>query len=194
MTQSDSYDRNAADVTRLLRAAEAGLEGSQDALLSAVYRELHAIARAAVRGERGSATLQATALVHDAWLRLQQSAPTFADRRHYFRAASRVMRQLLVERHRRRLRLKRGGEMQRSDTLDELEIEAPAALASVDLIALDEALTALEEQDPRMAQIVQLRFFAGLSVEESAAALEISERTVKREWSVARAWLFRNMR
>ncbi|MBK9385988.1 MAG: sigma-70 family RNA polymerase sigma factor [Planctomycetes bacterium] len=193
MTPSDADDRNAGDVTRLLRAAEAGLEGSQDALLAAVYGELQAIARAAVRGERGGATLQATALVHDAWLRLQRSAPSFADRRHYFRAASRVMRQLLVERHRRRHRLKRGGDAQRSDVLDELEIEAPAELASVDLLALDEALTALEARDPRMAQIVQLRFFAGLSVEESAAALEVSERTVKREWAVARAWLFRQM-
>ncbi len=193
MTPSDADDRNAGDVTRLLRAAEAGREGSQDALLAAVYGELQTIARAAVRGERSGATLQATALVHDAWLRLQQSAPSFADRRHYFRAASRVMRQLLVERHRRRQRLKRGGDVPRSDALDELEIEAPAELATVDLLALDEALTALEERDPRMAQIVQLRFFAGLSVEESAAALEVSERTIKREWAVARAWLFRQM-
>lgn len=193
MTPSDSDDRNAADVTRLLRAAEAGVDGSQDALLAAVYGELQTIARAAVRGERGGATLQATALVHDAWLRLQQSAPSFADRRHYFRAASRVMRQLLVERHRRRHRLKRGGDVPRNDALDELEIEAPAELATVDLLALDEALTALEARDPRMAQIVQLRFFAGLSVEESAAALEVSERTIKREWAVARAWLFRQM-
>jgi RNA polymerase sigma factor (TIGR02999 family) len=193
MSTTPPEERDESDVTRLLRAVEAGAEGSEAALLDVVYRDLRSIAQAAVRGERRSSTLQATALVHEAWLRLQRTSPQYVDRRHYFRAAARVMRQLLIERYRRRQRLKRGGGAEPLDELDELAIEEPSELAGVDLLSLDEALSALEERDPRMAQIVHLRFFAGLSVEESAAALEVSPRTVKREWAVARAWLFQRM-
>jgi RNA polymerase sigma factor (TIGR02999 family) len=193
MSRNPSEEGNDSDVTRLLRAVEAGADGSEAALLSAVYRDLRSIAQAAVRGERRSSTLQPTALVHEAWLRLQQTSSQYIDRRHYFSTAARVMRQLLIERYRRRQRLKRGSGVEPLDVLDELAIEEPSELAGIDLLSLDEALRALEQRDPRMAQIVQLRFFAGLSVEETAVVLEISPRTVKREWAVARAWLYQRM-
>ena len=151
-----------------------------------------------MRAESGPRTLQATALVHEAWLRLRGAG--FDDRRHFFGAAARVMRQILVDRYRRTHRLKRGGEpdgggpdLRDRDAAD-LEAVAANEVADLDLVALGEALDALEAHDPRMAQIVHLRYFAGLSVDETAATLELSPRTVKREWAVARAWLFERMR
>lgn len=153
-----------SSVTRLLQAVRAGTTGAADELLAAVYGELRTLARARMRGESPHGTLQATALVHEAWLRLRGSECDFDDRRHFFGAASRVMRQLLVERYRRRHRHKHGGDAQFAGPVADIEIEAAPELAAVDLVALDDALTALEQQDPRMAQIVQLRFFGGLSV------------------------------
>jgi len=192
MTTPEPRDGN-GDVTRLLLAVRQGAAGAETALADAVYQDLRQLAGARMRQERDQVTLQATALVHEAWLRLRRSAADFEDRRHFFGAAARVMRQILVDRYRRRHA--RGGGDPPADAapLDELEIAAAPALAEVDLIALDEALATLETRDPRMAQIVQLRYFAGLSVDETAAALELSARTVKREWAVARAWLFQRM-
>ncbi len=185
-----------ADVTLLLQAVTDGREGSDDELLEAVYHELRALAASRMRREKPGQTLQATALVHEAWLRLLGGESNWNDRRHFFGAASRAMRQILVERHRRVNQIKRGGELDRIDDLDVDGVELTAGTQNsqvVDLMALDEALSQLEQQDPRMAEIVQLRYFAGLSVEDTALALEISPRTVKREWAVARGWLARRM-
>lgn len=128
-----------------------------------------------------------TALVHEVWLRLGVDAAQFEDRRHFFGAAARAMRQVLVDQYRHRRRAKRAHARDAGVDLD--GIPEASALPPTDLLALDEALVALEALDARMAEIVQLRFFAGLSVEETAVALDVSDRTVKREWGVARAWL-----
>jgi len=181
------------EVTRLLDGVRDGADGGEEALLRAVYCELRVLAIGRMRLERPGHTLQATALVHEAWLRLRIDDATWRDRRHFFAAAARAMRQILVERHRRVHQLKRGGDRQRVDEVDAVDIAVTEGATPVDLLALDEALNELEAQDPQMAQIVQLRFFAGLSVDETAAALEISPRTVKRDWSVARAWLYARM-
>ena len=175
------------DVTLLLEAVRKGSDGAHDALLAAVYAELRQLAGAKMRAERAQ-TLQATALVHEAWLRIRNSTGGFEDRRHFFGAAARVMRQILVERFRRSR-----SRPSLDDRGDPLDVAGVPELEALDLVALDEALDALETHDERMAQIVQLRFFAGLSVEDTAAALAISARTVKREWAVARAWLYRRM-
>src|SRR5262249_40023594 len=138
--------------------------------------------------ERSDHTLQATALVHEAYLRLLGGAyPTWNDRQHFFRAAAEAMRRILVEHARGRARVRRGGNSIRGTLTDlaSLTQQDPA-----EVLALDTAIQRLEEQDATAADIVRLRFFAGLSVEETAAMLDVSERTVKREWAFARAWLF----
>jgi len=160
-----------------------------DRLFPLVYDELRTLARAQLRRERADHTLQPTALVHEAWLRLLgDDRPPWTDRRHFFRAAAEAMRRILVEHARKRNRLKRGGRQVR------VELGAgnePAGWDDLDgLLALDEAIRRLESQDPQAAEVVRLRFFAGLSVEEAAAATGLSERTVKREWAFARAWLY----
>ena len=187
-----------SDVTLLLQAVRDGQNGSGEALLDAVYHELRALARARMQREKAGQTLQATALVHEAWLRLDaegQGGSEWQDRRHFFGAASRAMRQILVERYRRVNRIKRGGEgqHQRVGDPDFAAIQSPDPTDSLDLVALDDALNRLAKRDPRMAEIVQLRYFAGLSVDETADAMEISPRTVKREWSVAKGFLFQQM-
>ncbi len=178
------------EVTRILSGTD-GLsrEESLELLLPVVYDELRALAGARLRHERPDHSLQATALVHEAYIRLvgweQQS---WIDRAHFYRAAAEAMRRILIDHARGRARGKRGGGRVRVDLED-------ANLATWrdpdDVLALDEALHRLMEQDPRAAEIVQLRFFAGLSVEETAKALELSIRTVHREWKFARTWLFR---
>jgi RNA polymerase sigma factor (TIGR02999 family) len=178
----------AEHVTRILDRLQAGDGQAAEDLLPVVYEQLKRMARAQMARERGARTLQPTALVHEAWLRLCGGAsPDFASRAAFFGAAARAMRRILVERARRVRALRRGGDGQRV-TLAGVEPAADAA-PTVDLLALDEALRALEAEDPRMAEVVALRYFAGLDVEETAAALGISARTVKREWAVARAFL-----
>jgi RNA polymerase sigma factor (TIGR02999 family) len=179
------------DITVLLQAVRGGGATAQEELVQAVYQELKRLAGARLRGQQPGQTFGPTALVHEAWLRLGLDAGQFEDRRHFFGAAARAMRQVLVDRYRHHHRAKRAHEI--ADGADVAAIAASTGLPPADLVALDEALHELEAVDARMAQIVQLRFFAGLSVEETAAALEISERTVKREWSVARAWLFQRL-
>lgn len=180
-------------VTRLLVAVEQGEGGATDQLLIAVYDELRALARSRMRNEPAGHTLQPTALVHEAYLRLLgrqagEQGQQWDHRGHFFAAAAIAMRRILVERARRYQMPKHGGGRERV----ELQGDGPAAPeAHVDLVALDQALGALAERDPRMADIVNLRYFAGLDVKETAAALDVSERTVKREWAVARAWLYR---
>lgn len=182
-------------VTQLLQSIERGEGAATDELLVAVYDELRALARSRLRQEPAGHTLQPTALVHEAYLRLVGSredgqGPAWDHRGHFFGAAAIAMRRILVERARRYQRQKHGGGRQRVELED-----APVAEveASVDLVALDEALVRLAEHDPRMAQVVDLRFFAGLDGAETARILGVSERTVKREWSFARAWLHRAM-
>jgi RNA polymerase sigma factor (TIGR02999 family) len=161
-------------------------------LLPLVYDELRMIARARLRHERQGHTLQPTALVHEAYIRLLSGdAPPWNDRIHFFRAAAEAMRRILIDHARKKGRIKRGGGRFQVTLGD---VATGQGIPLEDLLALDDAIQRLEGQDPRMAEIVRLRFFAGLSVEETAKALEVSERTVKREWAVARAWLFDAMR
>lgn len=183
-----------ARVTQLLQAVDRGDAGSTDALLVAVYDELRALARARMRNEPSGHTLQPTALVHEAYLRLlgprgsdDPDAPRWDHRGHFFAAAATAMRRILVERARRRRRAKHGGDLERIEFDEASGFEVGT---DVDLLALDEALSSLREKDPRMASIVDLRFFAGLDGAETALALGVSERTVKRDWAVARAWLY----
>ena len=175
------------DVTQLLRAVAQGSKDAEAALFDAVYQDLRRIARRALQGERNH-TLQTTALVHEAYVRLTRSSQTaFNDRVHFFAVAARAMRHILVDYARARQAEKRGG--QPPVPLDDV---APAVHMAPpeQVLAVDAALERLTELDARQARIVELRFFAGMSVDETAEALGISSRTVKREWQVARAWLY----
>ena len=177
------------DVTRILQAIRAGEARAGDALMSAVYAELRRIAGAKMAREQPGHTLQPTALVHEAWLRLGEQ--TFANRAHFFSAAAEAMRRILVDRARRHARGKHGGGAEHVDLAD-LEIAAPIADGG-ELLAVHDALDRLAEHDARIADIVKLRYFAGLSFEETAEVLGISVRTAKRDWSYARAWLHREI-
>lgn len=182
-----------AEVTLLLQAVREDEDGASDRLLNLVYGQLHKLADQKMRKEAADNTLQATALVHEAYLRLLGSDAGFDNRRHFFGAAAQAMRRILVDRYRKRSSLKRAGDRERVDVEEHDIVGADAGLAPLDLLALDEALEALEQRDPRMAKIVELRFFAGLDVEQTAEALDVSPRTVKRDWSVARAWLYQKL-
>jgi RNA polymerase sigma-70 factor (ECF subfamily) len=176
-------------VSRILRAAEAGEPLDQEALFSLVYAELKAIAARQMADERGDHTLQATALVHETYLRLVGEEPLgWANRAHFFFSAARAMQRILVEHARARRSEKRGGGRGRLPL-------GVADLAAQDdpetILAVDDAISRLEKTDARAARIVQLRFYAGLSIEETAQALQTPERTVRREWSYARVRLFR---
>jgi len=176
-------------VSRILRDLRgADREEALNKLFPAVYADLRAAARAQLRHERADHTLQATALVHEAYLRLLGGAyPSWNDRQHFFRAAAEAMRRILVEHARRRARVKRGGNPVRVPLTD---VASLTRHDPVEVLALDAAIRRLEQQDPTAADVVRLRYFAGLSVEETAAMLDLSARTVKREWAFARAWLF----
>jgi len=178
------------DVTKILAALEAGDDAAADRLMETVYHELHRLASAKLSRERVDLTLQPTALVHEAWLRLAGSSqPTWENRRHFFAAAAEAMRRILVERARRRMRLKHGGAHGRQ-ALDEVEVATPDGGSVIDLLALDDALGKLTAEDPRKAQLVELRYFAGLSIPEAAQVLEISKATADRWWAYARAFLY----
>jgi RNA polymerase sigma factor (TIGR02999 family) len=161
-----------------------------DEVAPVVYDELRRLAAAYMRRERPGQTLQATALVHEAYLRLAQTGTPWNDRRHFVGIAARSMRQILIERARARGAQKRWGGMNRVSITDSLAL---AADPETMLPALDEALTRLEQIDPEQARIVELRYFAGMSVEEAADAMEMSPATLKRRWALARAWLFREL-
>lgn len=180
MTQS-------ADVTQMLNRWAAGEEGARERLIEQVYFELKKIAHSRFAAERANHTLQPTALVHEAYLKLVQSENTsWQNRVHFIAVSARVMRQILVDSGRRKKALKR--QMPEAQTLiagsDELENE------KIDLLLLEDALNRLEQLAPRQAQIVELRYFGGLTVPEVAAVLEVSEATVNREWRTARTWLY----
>jgi RNA polymerase sigma factor (TIGR02999 family) len=183
-----------AQVTRLLQAVGRGEPAAAQDLVAVVYDELRRMAAAQLGREAAPRTLQPTALVHEAWLRLMgDPGATWQSRAHFFGAAGEAMRRILVEQARRRAAEKRGGELRRS----ELPEEGPATPTDpgegLDLLALDEALARMEEKDPRMASIVKLRYFVELSVDDTAAALDISRRTVLREWTAAKAWLHQQL-
>jgi RNA polymerase sigma factor (TIGR02999 family) len=161
-----------------------------DAMAEEVYAELRRIAAAYLRRERPGQTLQPTALVNEAYLRLAGQHPRFQNRAHFCAIAANAMRQILVERARARNAQKRGGGAARVTLEDGMAV---APQGTVDLAALDEALVRLAAIDPQQARIVELRFFGGLTVEEAAGALGISPATVKRHWAVARAWLAREL-
>ena len=183
-----------ARLTLMLQTIERGDASAAERLLPLVYEELRTLARARLARTPPGNTLQATALVHEAYMRLVgQADPGWDGRGHFFGAAAKAMRDILVEQARRKGSLKRGGDRKRvaADGIenDALAIEPPAE----DVLALDEALKKLEAEDPRKGQVVALRFFAGLTNEEIATALDVSLPTVERDWRFARAWLQREM-
>lgn len=182
----------AGEVTELLRALHGGNKQAEGRLIQLIYPELRRLARRQMGNERQNHTLQATALVHEAYLRLTlQPYQTFECRTQFLAIAARLMRQILIDHARARLRQKRGGgEVTR--WLDERF--ACVDLKPVEWMALDECLNRLTKIDSRQGQIVEMRFFGGLSVDEVAQQLRVSPKTVKRDWKVARAWLYREMR
>ena len=181
-----------SDVTRIINAIERGDARAVDDLVPLVYRELRRIAASLLAHERPGQTLQATALVHEAYLRLAGSEPQrWTGRGHFFGAAAEAMRRILVESARRKQCAKRGGERRRVELAEEA-IEW--SVATDELLAVDEALDRLAAVDPKAGELVKLRYFAGMTSAEAAAALNISPRAAKRLWAYARAWLRRAMR
>ena len=179
-------------VTQLLASAAGGDAEASSALLPLVYAELRRLARARLAREDPGQTLQPTALVHEAYLRLVGPGDVrWKSRGHFFGAAARAMRRILVERARHKDRVKHGGKLRRIEW-DGESIEAPEP--TVDVLSLNEAIERLEARDKRKSEIVHLRYFAGLSIKETAAALELSPTTVKSEWTYAKAWLRREIR
>ena len=178
---------HSGEVTALLAQLKAGNQQAASKLISVVYKELHRLAEAYMRRERVDHTLQPTALVHEAFIKLvQHHSIDWQSRAHFFGIAAQVMRRILVDHARGHLRQKRGG-LQRPLPMDETLVFAPEQ--SEELLQLDEALQRLAELDPRQGKIVELRFFGGLTVEQTADLLGISPKTVKRDWSMAKAWL-----
>jgi RNA polymerase sigma factor (TIGR02999 family) len=181
------------DVTQILSAIEAGEPAAAEQLLPVIYDELRKLAAHRINQEKSGQTLQATALVHEAYVRLvggTRQERRWESRGHFFAAAAEAMRRILVENARRKKRLKRGGEFVRQD-LDVAEIAASGV--QEDLVALDEALTKLAATDRQSAELIQLRYFAGLALPEAARTLGISPRTADRLWAYARAWLHREI-
>ncbi len=177
-------DKRRQEITRILN--ESG-DDAVDELLPLVYAELRTIARRKMQSEKPGQTLQATALVHEAFLRLLGDSADFENRRHFFAAAAEAMRRILIEQARRKARLRHGGEQRRTATpLEQLGNEDNHG---ADVLDLDAALSRLEQIDEAMSDVVKLRYFAGLTVDETAAALDISARSVNRQWTAARAWL-----
>lgn len=183
---------SAGDVTQLLQAWSRGEEAALERLVPLVYRELHQRAHRFMGGERAGHTLQTSALINEAYLRLVGSPPlSWESRTHFFAIAARLMRRILVDHARKKRSLKRGGQDRRVDLDAELLV---AGRLDRDLVSLDDALHALESVDARKVKVVELRFFAGLSVEETADALGVSPQTVMRDWKLAKVWLLREMK
>lgn len=183
---------DAHEVTLLLSALTRGDQDAGARLIPVVYNELRRLAGSYMRHERPDHTLQATALVHEAYLKLvEQQSVNWQSRAHFFGVAAQLMRRILIDHARGHLRQKRGGEYKKV-SLNDAFIFSPEQ--SVELLAVDESLQRLAKLDERQARVVELRFFGGLSVEEAAAVLGISAKTVKRDWSVAKAWLYADLK
>jgi RNA polymerase sigma factor (TIGR02999 family) len=179
-------------VTTLLAAWTDGNEDALRKLMPLVHRELRGLARRAMLGERGGHTLQPTALVNELYLRLVDVRQVhWTNRAHFFALSARLMRRILVDLARSKASLKRGGGAPTIEFVD--DSISPSRRQDQDLEALDEALTALEAIDPRKSRVVELRFFAGLDVDQTAEVLKVSRRTVLRDWALARTWLFREL-
>jgi RNA polymerase sigma factor (TIGR02999 family) len=184
-------------ISKLLVRWREGDERALDALVPLVYKELREVARRHLRRERPGHTLQSAALVHETYLRLVDQGPLDTDdRSHFIAVAARLMRQILIDHARRRGAAKRGADLRvEMDAKGEPEDpRAPEVLQATELVALDQALNELARMDPRQGKIVELRYFGGLTIEEIALVLSVSPATVKREWSVAKAWLARQIR
>ena len=180
------------DVSQLLRAWSDGDQDALQALTPVVYEELHRLARHYMRRERSGHSLQATALVNEAYMRLADyTRMQWQDRAHFFAVSAQAMRRILVD-HARRHNVKRGGGVQHV-SLEDVAVVVQGEDTETDLVALDEALTSLTRIDPRKAQIVELRFFGGLTVEEIGGVLKVSPGTVKRDWRAAKAWLYQEL-
>jgi RNA polymerase sigma-70 factor, ECF subfamily len=189
--------RESAEITDLLKAWGRGDSAALDRLTPLVYERLRRMAHGYMRHERPGHTLQATALVNEAFLRLVDARDLeWADRAHFFAMCARVMRRILVDAARSRAAVKRGGQAVRpehSTAIDLDQLPMPGTELSAQVCALDDALNALARIDPRRAQVIELRFFGGLSVEETGQVLELSPQTVMRDWRLARAWLAREL-
>ncbi len=178
------------DVTELLLQWNSGDRAALDRLMPLIYSELRRLARQKLRNEGSAHTLQPTALVSDVYLRLvNQKRVNWQNRAHFFGAAAQIIRRVLVDHARARRRLKRGGV-----NISPNKRTAASALQCLDIVILDDALTRLAKLDAEQERVVELRFFAGLSIEETAEALDVSPRTVRREWSMAKAWLHKEIK
>jgi len=186
-----------AEITGLLKAWGRGDSAALDRLTPLVYERLRRMARSHMRNERPGHTLQATALVNEAFLRLVDTRNVdWTDRAHFFAVCARVMRRILVDAARSRAAIKRGGHADRAEHSTAINLDQlpnPASEMSAQVCALDEALDTLAQLDPRRAHVIELRFFGGLTVEETAQVLQTSPQTVMREWKLARAWLAREL-
>ena len=186
-----------AEITSLLKALSQGDRAALDRLTPLLYNELRRLAHRYMRLERSGQTLQTTALVNEAYLRLVElEGIEWQDRVHFLAVSARIMRRILIDTARSRLSEKRGGDLARVNHSDAFDFDRLAAAGSDrarELCALDDALNALAGIDPRRAQVIELRFFGGLSVDETAAALQISPQSVMRDWRLARAWLAREL-
>lgn len=182
------------EITLILDAARRGEPDAAERLIETVYAELHAIAAAKMAGEFANVTLQPTALVHEAWLRLGGDAqPTWQNRAHFFSAAAEAMRRILIDRARRRQRVRHGSGQRPVDIDAVADLAADGTDSDGRLLAVDEALERFAAVEPERAQLVKLRYFAGLTLEEAALVLSISESTAKRWWAFSRAWLYRDI-
>jgi RNA polymerase sigma factor (TIGR02999 family) len=191
---SSTYIGNVAEYTGAQDSTNA-TGGQQDAerLLALVYDELRKVAYSKMSQERSDLTLQPTALVHEAWIRLGgENQPAWVNRAHFFSAAAEAMRRILIDRARRRQALRHGGDQQRVDS-EELEGLPQSMNDDKHVIDLNDALSKLDQEDPRKAELVKLRYFVGLTIEETAKTMEISAPTAKRWWAYSRSWLFEKM-
>jgi RNA polymerase sigma factor (TIGR02999 family) len=187
----------AVDLTALLKAWSHGDQTALERLTPLVYDELRRLARRHIRWERAGQTLQPTALVNEAYTRLVDvSGIDWQDRTHFFSVSSRIMRRVLIDAARSKAAQKRGGGAERAvaSEIDVDHLPAHGSDRAAELCALDDALDALARMDPRRAQVIELRFFGGLSVDETASVLDVSPQTVMRDWKLARAWLTRELR
>jgi RNA polymerase sigma factor (TIGR02999 family) len=187
-----------AEITTLLKAWSKGDSSALDRLTPLLYDELRRLARGYMRHERPGQTLQTTALINEAYLRLVDvKGVDWQDRAHFLAVAARIMRRILIDAARARASAKRGGELERVDhstAVDFDQLPASPSGHAEELVALDDALSRLAQLDPRRAQVIELRFFGGLTIEETAGVLNISPQSVMRDWKLARAWLARDLR